>query len=118
MDRRRLEELLQACGHLLGARNQASRVVIVGGAALLLRGVIDRGTRDVDAIAIDVEGILREAAELPAGLHKVVLDVADLFEADRDWLNVKASGLLRWGLLDGRRFALKPRQALAWLRSL
>lgn len=118
MQRDRLEGLLAACGQILAERGASARLVIIGGAALLLRGEIERGTRDVDAIAVDVGGVLREAEQLPAGLREAVLDVADLFEADDDWLNLKASGVLRWGLLEGWEERLDSRrQALAWLRS-
>ena len=45
------EQALKAVGEILEARGHAYAVVMVGGAALNLLGVVDRPTRDVDIMA-------------------------------------------------------------------
>lgn len=46
-----LERFLSALGDLLAVEHQTVRIVVVGGAALTLRGYVDRTTADIDIIA-------------------------------------------------------------------
>src|SRR5438034_9756522 len=46
-----LDRALDATGALLARRGQQAAIVVVGGTALNLLGVVDRVTRDVDVIA-------------------------------------------------------------------
>ena len=46
-----LEAAFRATGELLAADGYSVAVVVVGGAALALRGIVGRGTFDVDVIA-------------------------------------------------------------------
>jgi len=50
-DRAALERLLQRLGALLEAEKRAAAIVVVGGAALSLLGVVHRRTVDIDVIA-------------------------------------------------------------------
>jgi len=47
-----LDRALTATGELLARRGQTAAIVVVGGTALNLLGVIERFTSDVDVIAI------------------------------------------------------------------
>lgn len=49
-----LDQALRATGELLARRGQTAAVVVVGGTALNLLGVIERATRDVDVIAAGI----------------------------------------------------------------
>jgi len=46
-----LEGALSAAGQLLAAADAKVAIVVVGGAALALRGFVHRGTFDIDVIA-------------------------------------------------------------------
>lgn len=46
-----LEEALHALGQVLLARGEAYDVVVIGGGALLLLGLVARPTKDLDAVA-------------------------------------------------------------------
>jgi hypothetical protein len=69
---------------------------VVGGAALLLRGLIERPTRDVAVVAVaEADGEPRPRFELPQELREAVADVAaDLSIPDADWLNAGAVSLI------------------------
>ena len=63
-----LDEALTTLGQLLQARGEAHDVVVIGGGALLLHGIIERPTKDLDAVA-RVEGTRWLRTEpFPAGL--------------------------------------------------
>lgn len=47
-----LEEALQLLGQLLADRNQPFNLVAIGGGGLLLIGLIERPTKDVDLVAL------------------------------------------------------------------
>jgi hypothetical protein len=51
--------------------------VIIGGAALLVLGVIDRATRDVDCLDPHISSIIKDAS----------IEFAQLEGLDQDWLN-------------------------------
>lgn len=77
-------------GRILEIRGQHFRLVVVGGAALRLRGIIDRPTEDVDIIAtIDPDGgqLVPAGRPLPAELLSAAELVAQDLELAADWLN-------------------------------
>jgi len=87
-----IEKSLQLLGTLLAGRNQHYRIVIVGGAALILRGVVDRQTQDVDIIAYWTEEqgrrqLLPAGDPIPEPLQDVALVVAGELGLASDWLN-------------------------------
>ena len=106
-----VEDALKALGAELRSRGAAARLVVVGGASLVLRGLTARLTGDVDVIAaLSPDG---DVLLYPHPLPPVVLDAARSVQrtlglADPDWLNatVATSWLQRWpgglppGLLD------------------
>lgn len=96
-----LEEALSTLGQLLQERGEAYDIVIIGGGALLLFGLIERPTKDLDAVA-RVEGDRWLRAEpFPAGLTRAIEDVAAALDLEDDWLNPGPAGLVDLGLPDG-----------------
>jgi hypothetical protein len=96
-----LEEALLALGQLLQDRGYAYDVVVIGGGGLLLIGIIDRPTRDVDLVALLVGDEMTGARELPGPLAEAVVDVARALDLSPTWFNGGPDSLLRFGLPDG-----------------
>jgi len=101
-------DALAALGEQLGQASEHVELVVVGGAALLALGLIDRATRDVDVVGIRVAGVIRSAKPLPAALAAAARRVARDLELPEDWLNPGPTDLLDFGLpvgfLDRVRF--------------
>lgn len=66
----------------LGARGATFDLQIVGGAALLLHGLLDRATEDIDARYSN--GVIDEVAS----------EMAEQFGLPPDWLNARASAFI------------------------
>jgi len=87
--------------------NGADRVEIVvcGGSALILTGMVPRTTKDVDVVALIRSGSLISPAPLPPALCQAAQEVAEDLSFDPDWLNNGPSsgegGLFQMGLPDG-----------------
>jgi hypothetical protein len=96
-----LENALLALGETLATRGLRYEVVVIGGSALLLRGVTRRPTRDLDVMAIVIKGEYRKSEPLPVELQTAVRDVGETLGIGPDWLNGKASGLLNFELPKG-----------------
>ena len=96
-----LEEVLQALGALLESRRLFFRLVVAGGGSLLLLGLIDRPTADVDVVALDRNGEYTTAEPLPRELALAVADVALAYDLDAAWLNCGPTQLLDLGLPPG-----------------
>ncbi len=87
-----IDRALQAVGELLDADGERVGVVLIGGAALLLHGVIDRATRDVDVVAFgttdgDATSLFRPPDPLPRALATAIAQVARDFGLPSDWMN-------------------------------
>lgn len=79
-------------------------LVVCGGAALRVLGVLDRPTKDVDVIALSMKNRLAPTTdEFPAGFRECVVEVAEDLGLATDWLNRGPSKLLDMGLPDGWR---------------
>jgi hypothetical protein len=92
---------LLAVGELLQASGAQYAVVVIGGAALQLLGVISRTTGDVEMIAFVAPGatrtqLIRPPAQLPAPLQRAILAVAKDRNLPPDWLNTGPAG--QWDL--------------------
>jgi hypothetical protein len=78
---------IRALLHELGRRLQAAGahgdVKLVGGAALILQGIGNRPTADIDASYAD-----------PHTIHTVVADMAADYDLAPDWLNTNASAFV------------------------
>jgi hypothetical protein len=104
-----LERALELLGETLDARALHFELVVIGGSALLLRGVTRRPTRDLDVMAIVDKGEYRPAEPMPAELQAAVVDVGVTLGIGTDWLNGKASGLLNFELPRGFKGRTEPR---------
>lgn len=100
-----IEELLGALGSLLAADGLDFAIVVLGGAALNLLGLVARTTKDVDVLAI-VEGSqddpqLVPPDPLPDLLQRAANRVARDFSLPDDWINGTAGLQLKAGLPPG-----------------
>lgn len=127
-----LEAAFRATGELLAADGYSVAVVVVGGAALALRGIVGRGTFDVDVIArAEDRGdgvVLVEAEPVPAALEAAISTVARDLELPADWMNTVVGrqwphGLppgtleeLAWRTYGGLSVGLAGRRALIALK--
>ena len=96
-----LKEALTTLDQLLQDRGEVHDLVVIGGGALLLLGLIKRPTKDLDAVArVEGERWLR-AEPFPDGLSRAVVDVAAALDLEDDWLNPGPAGLVDLGLPGG-----------------
>ena len=97
-----LEGALTLLGQLLQDRGQRFRVVAIGGGSLLLIGLIDRPTKDLDLVALREGDVLAPAGRpLPGALAEAVEDVARVLDLPPTWMNGGPDSLLRFGLPSG-----------------
>lgn len=94
-------DLLAALGEQLAAAGQRYALVVIGGAALLVLGVIDRATRDVDLLALRAGDELVKPDPLPPELAAAAHRVSRDFGVPADWLNTGPTSLLDFGLPEG-----------------
>lgn len=76
-------------------------LVVVGGTALVLQGLVRRATRDVDVLGALEEGVVVPLDPVPAHLRDAIADVAALFGVSRTWLNTGPASQLEDGLPPG-----------------
>jgi hypothetical protein len=96
-----LTEALETLGALLDERGLTFDVVVVGGGALLLQGLVRRPTKDLDVVAL-VEGeAWVSATPLPDELTRAAREVAGALDLGDDWLNAGPTSLLDLGLPPG-----------------
>lgn len=98
-----IELVLSAVGDLLAANGQRVSVVVIGGAALLLLGVINRVTRDVDVVAVtakpgEFKDLIRPPEPLPPALTSAIQQVARDFGLPPGWMNCGPAGQWDIGL--------------------
>lgn len=112
-DARVLEQLLGAVGAHLEAAGTSVSVVIVGGAALALRGWVPRSTHDVDVLAL-ASGVGGTQVLIPPVFPEELLDavarVARDFDLSQDWFNAQVGAQWQTGLPENAD------QDLRWLR--
>jgi len=97
----RITELLSALGERLALARAPVELVVIGGSALTILGLVERPTRDVDVVALLDAGELRSAKPLPADVVEARNAVAADFGVGEGWLNEGPGDLLQWGLPDG-----------------
>ena len=105
-----LDVLLSALGEQLSALGSHVELVVIGGSALTALGFVRRATRDVDLLAIAVNGELRLAEPLPDALLSARAAVARDFGLDESWLNAGPTDLMKWGLPHGFMTRVVTRQ--------
>ncbi len=99
------------------ARNEAQPVgiVVCGGAALIVTGLLSRTTSDVDVVALldDSEGLIAPVP-LPDSLLHAAREVAETMQLPENWLNNGPSrdegGLFQMGLPEGFRERLHAQE--------
>lgn len=86
-------------------RSKPFEIVVCGGSALILTGLIPRTTKDVDIVAMIRESHLASPAPLPNSLRQAAKEVAEDLGLDPTWLNNGPSrdegGLFQMGLPAG-----------------
>jgi len=87
MDADLLEQALELLGGLVEERSLGYEIVVVGGSALLLLGIIHRPTKDLDVLALVRDGEYSSAQPLPGALEEAARDVAQALGLAADWLN-------------------------------
>lgn len=124
LDDQALRSHLTALGDHLQDGGVHLSILVVGGAALAMRGWVQRTTEDVDVLAlVDGAGAL-SPPELPSELKEGVRRVARDFGLDQDWLNTvvgahwqtglpdSAATDIEWLELGGLRVGLASRETL------
>ncbi len=100
-----IRRALRLVGQRLAAQGAEIGIIIIGGAALNLRGIVDRATVDVDIVALATPDLdpseLGSAVPLPAALLESARQVAGELRLAPDWLNSAPADLLRLGLPPG-----------------
>lgn len=101
IDAQALRHLLGALGAHLEVAGHPESIVVVGGAALSLRGWIRRSTRDVDVIAlVDERGDRWTPPVFSDALESAVALVARDYGVETDWLNAVIGKQWETGLPD------------------
>ena len=96
-----LRNALKLTGALLADRGHEVEIVVVGGGALLLKNLIQRPTKDLDAVAIVERGKYLLARPMPEALREAIADAASVLGLDPTWLNPGPTDQLKQGLPEG-----------------
>jgi hypothetical protein len=96
-----LEEALKYLGQLLSDQGHYFEVVAIGAGGLLLLGLINRPTKDLDLVALVNEWEFVSADPLPLPLVQAIHEVEVALNLGKNWLNSGPADLLRLGLPDG-----------------
>lgn len=105
-DDKEIEKILSALGELLDARSFIiPELVVCGGSALNVLGLVSRTTKDVDVVAFAENSAgsyyLRSADPFPIGLEDAIKKVARDFNLPETWLNSGPTSAVDLGLPDG-----------------
>lgn len=105
-DDKEIEKILSALGEILDERGiTIPELVVCGGSALNVLGLVRRTTKDVDVVAFaeNKEGsyYLRSADPFPDGLEESIRKVARDFNLPETWLNSGPTSAVEFGLPDG-----------------
>jgi hypothetical protein len=102
-----IENALQKLGELLALESQKYAIVVLGGAALNLLGIVERVTTDVDILAFAHSGsgktmrLLEPPEPLPEPLVRAARTVAQDLGLESEWLNTGPALQWRSGLPPG-----------------
>ena len=96
-----LGKSLAALGALLESRGLRFELAVVGGGGLILLGLAERATRDLDIVAIVTGDDYTTAQPIPEALAEAATDVGNAFSLAADWLNEGPTALLDFGLPSG-----------------
>lgn len=101
MELERLEEALTTLGALLKERGEHISVLVIGGGSLLLLGLIERPTADIDVVGYPSGVGYVKADALPIFLLTAVREVGDALGLGHGWFNSAPAGLVDFGLPPG-----------------
>jgi hypothetical protein len=104
-----LEEAIDTLGAVLSDRGLRYELVVVGGGSLMLLGLLDRPTKDIDIVALVRERRYQSAEPLPQPLEEAVKDVASTLGLIDTWLNAGPTALLDFGLPEGFHYRVETR---------
>lgn len=96
-----LEEALSTLGAVLGSRGVSSQILVAGGSSLLLLGLIERPTADLDVIGLASGAHYVKATSIPRPLEDAARDVGMALGLPEKWLNNGPAALFDFGLPDG-----------------
>lgn len=115
-DKKEIEKILSALGEQLDAMNAAMpELVVCGGSALNVLGLVTRTTKDVDVVAFterNSEGNfhLKKAEPFPIDLEQAAKKVARDFNLPEKWLNAGPTSAVDFGLPEGLMNRVETRQ--------
>lgn len=115
LDGKTLDKAIESLAIRLKANNSDPfEIVVCGGSALILSGIITRTTKDVDIVALATSGVLYSPDPLPEALRKAAAEAAEDMGISDDWLNNGPSrgegGLFQMGLPKGLAERLHSRR--------
>ena len=110
VQREALEEALATLGAVLQEQRTPYELLAVGGSGLLLLGLINRPTGDLDVIALLQRGVFEKLESLPEPLQVAADQVGEALGLDDRWLNTGPSSLMDLGLPRGLEHRLVTRQ--------
>jgi hypothetical protein len=105
-----LEDALGALGAVLEARGLEYSMVAVGGGSLLLLGLLQRPTKDLDIVAVAGRTGYERSSPLPEPFALAVRDTARVMGLAEDWVNPGPASLLDFGLPPGFETRLEERR--------
>ena len=112
LERTSLDEVLSSLGALLASRREAYGLLVVGGSNLLLLGLIDRPTGDLDVIGLSEQSAYRKVVELPEPLRRAAAEVGLAFDLSERWLNAQRG--IAYGLRASAGMARTDRDTPIW----
>jgi len=101
LGRANLEEALRTLGAVLESRGFSARILVAGGSSLLLLGLIDRPTADLDVIGLATGDRYVKAEKIPPALADAARDVGAALGLGDNWLNNGPASLFDFGLPEG-----------------
>lgn len=101
--------LLSARAEQLAEAGHHDELVVAGGSALLVLGIISRPTKDVDVVACLDAGVARKADPFPPELIAARDRVSRDFGLPEKWLNPGPAALMDHGLPGGFFDRVEPR---------
>lgn len=107
--RQSLEEALGTLGALLDARDLSYTLLVVGGGSLMLLGLLQRPTKDLDVVGVASGPRYEKAQPLPEPFARAVEDTARALGLPNDWINAGPASLLDFGLPTGFESRLESR---------
>jgi len=101
LERDRLDEALALLGSLLEERAERIGLLVIGGASLLMLGVVERPTADVDVVGFSSPAGYTRPDGLPDFLTAAVREVGDALGLGETWCNSGPAGMIELGLPAG-----------------